>query len=202
MGRTRWTAWAVVLVAGLTGCAYSGPLVDNPALLRPGPQAALCENPVYVPLGPPSYGIVFEKVLDVVDDYFEVAYSSRYDGRIESFPKITPGLERFFLPGDPDPEQRAYAWLQTLRYRCFVLIQPADDPGGGFFIDVKVLKELEDLPLPTRQTAGAAAFRSDNTVERQFEVIDPTISGESNWIPIGRDVRLEQEILQRIKKCM
>src|SRR5437868_1913898 len=72
---------------------------------------------------------------------------------------------------------------------------PADD--GGFFVDVKVYKELEDLARPIRSTAGAAAFRSDNTVERQFEVIDPTVI-DSQWIPIGRDVRLEQVILKRL----
>jgi hypothetical protein len=39
-------------------------------------------------------------------------------------------------------------------------------------------------------------------VERQFEVIDPTSSGESGWIPVGRDLALEQCILQQIKKAM
>ena len=57
------------------------------------------------------------------------------------------------------------------------------------------------LPRPTRMTAGAASFRSDNTVERQFEVIDPTIY-EATWIPLGRDVKLEQVILARLKQCM
>jgi hypothetical protein len=199
MGHKRWLAWVAVLATGMAGC-YSGPLLDNPALLRVNPEAPPVENPVYVPLGPVSYGQVFEKVLDVVDDYFEVAYSSRYDGRIESFPKIAPGLERFFLPGSPSIEERTYYWLQTTRYRCAVLIQPAED--DGYFIDVKVMKELEDLPRPVRQSAGAAAFRSDTTVQREFEVIDPSISGESSWIPIGRDCALEQCILHQIRKRM
>ena len=78
-------------------------------------------------------------------------------------------------------------------------IAPAE--GGGYFVDVRVFKELEDLPRPSRSTAGAASFRSDNTVERQFEVIDPTVF-ESNWIPIGRDTKLEQVLLQKMKACM
>lgn len=48
---------------------------------------------------------------------------------------------------------------------------------------------------------GAASFRSDNTVERRFEVIDLTVF-ESAWIPLGRNMQLEQVILQRLKKCM
>jgi hypothetical protein len=37
-------------------------------------------------------------------------------------------------------------------------------------------------------------------VERQFEVIEPAVF-EYNWIPIGRDCKLEQVILQRIAQC-
>jgi hypothetical protein len=179
------------------GCA-SLPVSFNAALMRPDPTVCV-ENPLYIPLGPPAYGVVFEKVLDVLDDYFEIAYANRYDGRVETFPRIAPGLEQPWRPGSPDWYQRLEATLQTTRRRAAVLIQPADD--GGFFIDVTVYKELEDLARPTRMTMGAAAFRSDITVERQYEVIDPTVI-ESNWIPKGRDTELEQVILQRLKLCL
>lgn len=197
MRQIGWAAWAAALALGACGCA-AGPLLDNPALLRPDPNACV-ENPVYIPLGPPAYGTVFEKVLDTIDDYFEISYANRYDGRIETFPRIAPGLEQPWKPGSPDFRQRLYATLQTVRHRASVLIQPADD--GGFFVQVTVFKELEDLPRPTRETAGNASFRGDLTVERQFEVIDPTVY-ESNWIPIGRDAKLEQVLLQKLKKCM
>ncbi len=157
------------------------------------------ENPVYVPLGPQSYGNVFEKVIDIVDEYFEIAYANRYDGTIRTFPQISPGFEQFWKPGSPDFDQRLEATLQTIRHRADIVIQAAED--GGYFVSVTVYKELEDLPRPVRATAGAATFRSDNTVERQYEVIDPTVF-ESNWIPLGRDLPLEQEILQKIKGCL
>src|SRR5262249_2437522 len=138
------------------------------------------------------------RVIDVLDDYFEIAYANRYDGRVETFPKIAPGLERWFMPGSPDFNQRLLATTQTIRHRAIVLIQAAEN--GGYFVDVKVYKELEDLAKPMRATAGAAAFRSDNTLERQFQVIDPTVV-DSSWIPIGRDAKLEQVILQRLRQC-
>lgn len=196
--RRKHARWGMMLLALVAGCA-TGPLVDNPVRLGGGSPAPCIENPVYVPLGPPSYSAVFEKVLDIVDDYFAVAVENRYDGRIETYPRIAPGLEQFWKEGDPDFRQRLEATLQTIRHRAEVLIQPADD--GGYFVQVTVYKELEDLPRPSRATAGAASFRSDQTVERQFEVIDPTIF-ESNWIPLGRDAALEQEILRKIKSCM
>jgi hypothetical protein len=198
MVQSRWTALAGVALLLLGGCA-SGPFLDNPGVFLPGQSGPPVENPVYVPLGPPSYGQVFEKAIDIISQYFEIAEYNRYDGRIETFPRIAPGLEQPWKPGSPDFDQRLYATLQTVRHRAVLLIRPAEN--GGFFIEVTVFKELEDLARPIRATAGAAIFRTEGTVERQYEVIDPT-RYESSWIPIGRDTQLEQVILQRIKKCM
>ncbi len=198
MARTVLAAWFGVLALAAGGCA-TGPLLDNPLFVRPEPGGACVENPVFVPLGPGAYGKVFETVLDTLDDYFEISYANRYDGRIETFPRISPGLEQPWKPGSPGLYQRVEAMLQSIRRRASVLIQPADD--GGFFVQVIVYKELEDLPKPTRAVAGAAAFRSDPTVERQFEVVDPTVF-ESTWVPRGRDTELEQVILCRLKKCL
>jgi hypothetical protein len=194
MRRLYAAAWAAALTALAGGCA-SGPLLDNPAFVPGAPV----DNPVYVPLGQWSYGTVFEKVLDTVSEYFEVSYANRYSGEIYTFPTIAPGYEQWWKPGSPDPYQRLLATLQTIRYRAAVLIQPAND--GGFFVQVTIFREEEDLSRPMRSTAGAAAFRSDNTVERQFEVIDPSVL-DVNWIPLGRETALEQVILQRLKKCM
>ena len=62
---------------------------------------------------------------------------------------------------------------------------------------MRVYKELEDVAVPTRQTAGAAIFRSDPTIERQFEVVEAG-TFQAKWIPIGRDTKLEQVILERL----
>jgi hypothetical protein len=196
MGRIPRTAWIAAAVIMAAGCS-TGPLQENPVLIRPDlvvPQ----ENPLYIPQGPGAYPRVFEKVLDVVDDIWEIAYTNRYEGRIETQPSIAPGIEQPWKPGSPDFYQRLLAYFQTIRHRCIVLITTADD--GGYFIDVKVLKELEDLPAPMRATAGAASFRMNSTIERQFEVIEQPVF-ESNWIPIGRDFKLEQVILERLAHC-
>jgi hypothetical protein len=198
MLRLRWTIWAGVVLALGTGCA-TGPLLENPVLVPPE-AANIAENPVYVPLGPASYGKVFERVLTVLyDTGFEIYEANRYDGRIETFPRIAPGWGLFMKPGSTDSYERLLATLQTYRHRTSVLIQPAEN--GGFFIHVTVRKELEDLARPTRELAGSAVFRSENDVARQFEVIDPAVV-ERTWIPKGREIALEQVILQRIKKCM
>jgi hypothetical protein len=195
MARSLWAAGAATAALFLAGCA-TGPLVENPLLIRARDFTSQ-ENPLYIPQGPTpsSYAQVFEKTIDIIDDFFEIAYASRYEGRIETFPATAPGLEQPWKPGSPDFAQRLLATLQSIRHRAVVTISTADD--GGYFIDVKVFKELEDLPSPFRYTAGTASFRMNSTVERQFDVIDPTIY-DYNWIPIGRDLKLEQVLLSKL----
>ena len=193
--------YLLALIAALPlGCLGRAYLVQ-PALPPQPHPVVMVENPVYIPLGAngDGYNLVFQHVIDVIDDYFEIAYANRYDGRIETHPRIAPGYEQIWKPGNPDHFGRFWATLQTLRHRCFILIQPADD--GGFFVQVTVFRELEDLPKPSRTSAGAAAFRSDNTLDRSFEVIDPAVF-EPSWAPLGRDIPLEQAILEQLKQCM
>jgi hypothetical protein len=202
MRRLWQAAWLGALLA-LAGC-YTTPMADNPTLVGPGPIAPLTENPILVAPGQPSPAVeaeVFEKVLDVVDDYFEIAYANRYDRRIVGVPRIAPGLEQPWKPGSPDLSERLLATMQTMRHRCFVQIQPAE--VGGYYVHVMVLKELLDDPRPTIPMTGSTAFRDAGTVERTFEVVDPTLPpviGE-RWIPKGRDCALEQAILKKIQRC-
>ena len=197
-GRGRWAAALLALAAG---CQSAGPLlVEAPPLIPAGAPYVEDTNPVYVPLGPESYGKVFENCLTVLIDYgFEIRESNRWDGRIETVPRIAPGLGLFLKPGSPDLRDRALATLQTYRHRVVVEIQPAEH--GGFFIKIAANKELEDLPRPIRSTVGAAVFRNENDVARQFEVIDPTFF-DSRWIYRGRDLPMEQELIRRLKNCM
>ncbi len=193
MGRT----WGFLCTATLaligSGCV-SGPMQENPVLIRPNKPSSV-DNPVYLPLGPNSYGAVFEKVQDVLDDYFEIAYTNRYNGEIETFPRVAPGLGEMWKGGSPDLYQRLLATLQSMRNRAVVRIFPADD--GGYFVSVMVYRELEDLAQPIKSNTSSAVFRNDNGLERQFEIIDAT-TYDAIWIPKGRDLCMEQEILDRL----
>jgi hypothetical protein len=195
MRRLLCSAWAATATLLLGGC-MTGPLHENPLVFRA--DVPVSDNPVFLPLGPNPrvYGTLFEKVMDVITDYnFEIAYSNRYDGRIESFPVTAPGVGQPWKPGSPDLYQRFLATFQSIRHRAVVMIQPAQD--GGYFIEVQVLKELEDLARPARATAASVVFRSDATVERQYEVVEAAVF-EPTWIPIGRDALIEQILLERI----
>ena len=192
--------WRVLCAAGLTAClggCVSGPLQENPLLVPLG-RTTVHENPVYIPQHPMAYARVFETIEDVLSDYFVLAPgSSRYDGLIQTLPTIAPGIEQPWKPGSPDLYQRLLAFTQTIRHRAIVQITTAKE--DGFFVSVKVLKELEDIPSPTRTTASEATFRLEATVQRQFDVVYPEFF-QTGWIPIGRDCKLEQVILDRISR--
>lgn len=200
----RSAALVAVMVLAWTEVAPAAPLetpvVQMPVLLSGEGNLVVEANPVFIPLGPECYGKVFECVLQVLGDYgFDIWESNRYDGRIETTPRIAPGLGMFFKPGSPVLFERLLASCQTYRHRISVVIQPADQ--GGFFLEVIVRKELQDLPRPIRSTVGGAIFRHDNNVERQFEVIDLNVF-DAHWIYKGRDHAMEQEIIRRMKKCI
>jgi hypothetical protein len=194
MRRTLWTAWIGLVLSLLPGCA-TGQLFDGSMPFGSGGEPE--PNPVYVPPGPLSYTKVFEHSVQVLADFgFEIMEANLFEGRIETLPRIEPGILQPLKPGSADSYQRVLSTFQSFRHRVTVKIEPAQQTG--FFILVTVYKELEDLPRPVRATAGAANFRVDNNVQRQFTVIDPTVY-ESNWIPKGRDGEVEQVLLSRMK---
>ena len=183
---------------GAAGCAVAPP-VDNPVLVR---NAEPVENPVLVSPGQPtaaSYREVFEKVIDVLDDYFILQTPNPYAGRITTLPRIAPGYEQFWKPGNPDPRQRLMATFQTVRQTATVEIRAGD--RGGYLVYVVVEKELEDLPRPVLATVGNAVFQESPTVERQLEVVSPETTADRAWFKVGRDYAFEQEILRRLRMC-
>jgi hypothetical protein len=202
MVRTQARLALGVLLATLAGCTSLGPNMREPPMIIPA-GATIDEdaNPVYIPLplSPFSYGRLFETLLHVLHDYdFEIAQSNRYDGRIECIPRTAPGLIEIFRPGSPDLYDRLLQTMQSYRHRVTIVVQTAAPPAGGYFVEVIVRKELEDLPRPIRASIGAATFRTQNNVDRQFQVVDPMFF-DSAWIFRGRDVPLEQELIRRIK---
>jgi hypothetical protein len=186
-----------VLLFALAGCETLGPnMREAPTVIPAGAVLAEDQNPVFIP--PLSYGHVFETLLHVLHDYdFEIADSNRYDGRIETIPRTSPGIFEFFRPGSPDLYDRVLATAQSYRHRVSIIIQPAT--SGGYYVEVICRKELEDTPRPIRSTIGGASFRTENNVARQYEVIDEMFFS-TMWIFKCRDVPLEQELIRRIKR--
>ena len=183
-----------------TGCALVPPL-ENPANVR----VADCENPVLLAPGEPSasgYAKLYETVIDVLDDDFELKPTSRYSGQIETFSRVAPGYEQPWRGGSPDVRERLNATTQSMRYRAAVAISAGE--RGGYRVFVEVFKELEDVPTPqgvanASLTSGIAVFQDAPSVDRRSEIVSATVAGDRTWIPVGRDFAYEQKILRKIR---
>ena len=200
---------ALLLGALSTAGCMTGPQFDNPMKIGAGADAdGACENPVLINpknTTATAYAETFDKALDVLDDFFPIAYSNRYDGRIVAEPVVAPGLERFWKPGSPDLYERALVTFQSYRYLCEVRIRAAEP--AGYFVQVTVRKELRDYPTPAGPYTGTTVFGDAGTVDREaFVVVDPDATRPvsnpfDRWIPKGRDTAMEQMILRKLQKC-
>ena len=146
-----WTrVWLVfvVLVCCTSGCGWypHGSLVDQATPQTPGLQ-----NPMLVAVA--DRDLLWDQVVDALDDYFMIQREERVrqvgdvllEGRIETFPVGGATLlEPWRKDSTPGPE-RLQSTLQSIRRRAVVRVTPT---GGGYFIDLAVYKELEDLASP------------------------------------------------------
>jgi hypothetical protein len=179
-------ACALIAVAG--GCTSVGPqsIVAAPA------------GPVYVPNVDSTR--VWERIVDVLHEYhFTIARENRLEGVIET--EYKPGAS-VFEPWHQDSVGSPQRWestFQSIRRRVVITFQPAGD--GGNFINVRVDKEIEDIPGLAANSTGAATFGENQTLERN---LDPVVgqAGATRWLPRGRDPALEQVLNTSIRNAL
>ena len=184
-----------VLLSVLAGCMRQAARWDEP------PMVVCHDNPTLVPMS--DHNRVWETVADVIDDYFDtereepvrLVGETLTEGRIDTFPR---GASTILEPWNTDSVgiyEKTESSLQSIRRRAIVRVIPAEQ---GFWIDVAVLKELEDVTQPDHATAGAATFRYDDSLTR---VVDPIREQDVHvgWIPKGRDTALEQRIIGHLQ---
>lgn len=186
--------YAAALLLGmplLVGCATPMPYF---AQKPPISQA-------FVPITDPDY--VYDNVVDVVDDYFRIQQEVRTkvignavtEGRIDTMPEISATLLEPWRHDVASSYDRLEATFQTIRRYAVVRVIPTE---GGYFVDVAVFKELEDLPKPEQSPTGTANFRNDQSLSRFNEPIGPQ-AVSLGWIPQGRDTAMEQKILCKLQ---
>ncbi len=179
----------------VSGCARIGEFWTQPA----SEAMQSTPNPLPIPLEDREW--VMDEISDELDDYFRIAREQRIrlvdsimtEGWIETHPRIgSTLLEPWHRDSQPGFE-KLHATMQTVRRFAKVRVVPSQDQ---FWIDVKVFKELEDLPQPVGSTVGGSISRYDNSIDQ--DELYPSGPLNAGWIPLGRDFALEQEILQNI----
>jgi hypothetical protein len=188
--------FSLLLMAG-AGCRSL--LLDENAT-RIAPEYEL-ENPLIVSFVDREW--IMDAVSDELDNYFRIYREERIrlvdniltEGWIETHPQIgATALEPWRRDSMPGFE-RTYATLQTIRRFAKVRVIPN---GESYLLDIKVYKELEDLPEPEHSTISSRVLRHDSTVDIDNEE-QPIIQPNRGWIPMGRDFSLEQHMLRNIR---
>ena len=164
---------------------------------RRGAGAQPIDNPLFIP--PVDREFLWNQTVDAVDDYFRIEREDRVrliggvltEGRIDTYPTIGSTVFEPWRRDSTPGYEKIHATLQSIRRRATVRVIPVE---GGYLLDVVVQKELEDLDKPEHATAGGSTLRHDGTIVRQ-EGPPGRYSITLGWIPIGRDVTLEQRIL-------
>lgn len=159
------------------------------------------DNPLVV--SPVDREWIMDAVSNELDNYFRIEREVRIrivdniviEGWIETHEQIGGTAfepwRRDSMPGF----ERAHATLQTVRRFAKVRVTPNSD---SYLVDVKVYKELEDLPSPQHSSINSRQLRYDNAVDIDAEE-QPIIQPNKGWIPMGRDFALEQHILRNIQ---
>jgi hypothetical protein len=190
-----------------------GAVVGNDGPVLPGGPTA---PPNTVTIPPIDSEVIWNRLVDVVDDYFKVSREQRVifaaglptEGLIETYPQTGATLLEPWRGDSVGFQERLECTLQSIRRRGVIRMQP--DPAG-WRIEAVVTKELENLPRPMRATTGGASFRNDDSLYRYGTplptlgqqvgdqprpVASPTRS--AGWIPMGRDPLLEKRILDKL----
>ncbi len=139
-----------------------------------------------------SFEQVWNTTVQVLDEYFDIAKEDRVTGRIETKPQVAATLLEPWRRDSLDWHDRLEATLQSERRRAIATVREV--APGQYAVTIEVYKELEDLPVPVRSPTGHALFRSEPTLHREYAVV----TGEpvsSNWVNLGRDWKLEAQIL-------
>lgn len=172
------------LCGSVSGCAFGRP-------------PAVAGNPIFVPAG--NEDAVWERTVDVVHDYFDIARENRIvgsqPGMIETRFKVGASLLEPWHHDSYGLRNRTESTLQSIRRKAMVSVAPAQ---GGYLISVEVFKEIEDLPGVANNTAGGATFSQTNPLRRDLDLVVGQ-SSPSGWVTLGRDDVLESEMLRQLQ---
>ena len=180
-------------------------LPESAGVFQPGIQYGPPQQPPTPPLLVPvmDRDVVWDQVVDAVDDYFKIRQERRIklegdlltEGSLETFPRggstILEPWNRDSTPG----YEKLESTLQSIRRQAIVRVAPAED---GFWVDVVVMKELEDVARPESGSISVSNLRNDSSTPRY---VNPVTGARQTvgWIPLGRDASLEQTILANIQ---
>jgi erythromycin esterase-like protein len=154
-----------------------------------------------------NHDLAWEQIVDIVDDYFRIERERPVqlvgqvmtEGRIDTYPQTGASILEPHLSDSVGWENRWESTFQTIRRQAVVRVIPDE---RGYLVDIAVHKELEDLPRPEHATAKSATFSGVGAIPSQRREVVSRTNFARQWVPLGRDTVLEQQMLDELAACL
>ena len=160
----------------------------------PAPVAAQTVNSVFI--ANEDQEVVWERIVDVVHDYFEIERENRLDGIIETKPLVAAGILEPWHKDSVGLDNRLEGTLQSIRRRGFVNVTPAQ---GGYLVSIEIYKEQEDVVTSPDKSAGNSTFQENRPLQRDLTLVVGDAAPQG-WIALGHDQALEDRMLRQIQQ--
>ena len=158
------------------------------------PVAAQTVNSVFI--ANEDQEVVWERIVDVVHDYFEIERENRLDGIIETKPLVAAGILEPWHKDSVGLDNRLEGTLQSIRRRGFVNVTPAQ---GGYLVSIEIYKEQEDVVTSPDKSAGNSTFQENRPLQRDLTLVVGDAAPQG-WIALGHDQALEDRMLRQIQQ--
>ncbi|MBL8813470.1 MAG: hypothetical protein JNM43_25110 [Planctomycetaceae bacterium] len=140
---------------------------------------------------------LWERAVVVLNrNHFQIARESKLEGVIETSYRAGSSVLEPWHPDSVGLENRLESTLQSIRRKVTVNMQ--SNGTGTMLVNVRVDKEIEDLPGIAANYEGGATFNEAQPLNRDLSQVVGQ-SGPSRWLSLGRDPLLENKILSEIR---
>ncbi|MEM6779534.1 MAG: hypothetical protein AAF670_17905 [Planctomycetota bacterium] len=191
----RWFVWgshlSLVAIGLLAGCGQLAYRLTSPIPDHYTP------NPLELPAVADDF--LWLQVVDTVDDYFRIARQQPVlnrpgfvaEGSLETGYRNGGSIFEPWRKDSTPGFERLQSTFQSIRRRAIMTVRPTPT---GYSVELIVQKDLEDTDRSQYATETTAGSRHDGSRVSRRDGFDdsPQTLG---WIPLGRDVQLEQVML-------
>ena len=184
-----WERYVVCVISSAALSLMAGCLSSPPKTAGGGASSIQVSDSQRDPL--------WERAVVVLNrNHFQVARESKLEGVIETNYRAGSNLLEPWHPDSVGLENRLESTLQSIRRKVTVSMQ--SNGAGTMLVNVRVDKEIEDLPGIAANYEGGATFNEAQPLNRDLSQVVGQ-SGPSRWLSIGRDPLLENKILNEIQ---
>ncbi|MDO4550374.1 MAG: hypothetical protein Q4C96_03885 [Planctomycetia bacterium] len=196
-----FTFFIILSLPPLIGCRDNVIRTPYASYISPT-ETRLIQNPTT--FHAPDPYILWETLVDVVRLYFwdiQEEYPCQRngglitEGLLVTYPQVGATCLEPWRRDSVTHEERKEATLQSIRRTARIRVRPVD---GGYSVEIRVFKELEDLVSPSKTRLPSATFRLDTELPDVHDPIAVT-DYRAGWIPKGRDEALEHEMLLQLQ---